>query len=436
MKKVLVILALFTAIAALIVLSRLTLRGNTANTFAEVKRGVFEISVSNSGELIAEKSIDIWGPGYGKPLTQNDSRMGIQGGGNVIRQQELKIQDIVPEGTIVREGDYVAQLDRTPYDNALKDQLTILTTLQSKMEMSLLDTAVTLTTLRDEIKNQRFAVEEAGIVVNQSKFEPPASIRLAQINLDKANRALVQLINRYDLRNAQKLAEINNQQKVIVRQTRYINELQDFLTKLTIKAPASGMVIYAKDRSGPKRTAGTMVDPFDEIIATLPDLSSMISKTYVNEIEISSVKPDQKVNILVDAFPEKTYTGKVISIANIGEKLPNSDSKMFEVLIKVTDNDPTLRPSMTTSNKIIIKTIGDAVFIPLECVQTGVDSIPIVYVKSNIKQIVVLGESNEKNIIVKQGLEPGSSIYIVPPDNSETFRVAGENLIPVIKKLK
>ena len=434
MKKVIVILGLFTAISALIVLSQLTLRKNTVNAFAEVKKGVFEISVSNSGELIAEKSIDVWGPGYGKPLTQRDGRMGIQGGGNVIRQQELKIQDIVPEGTIVKEGEYVAQLDRTPYDNALKDANDNLLVLQTKMDMILLDTAVALTNLRDDIKNQTFAVEEAGIVVDQSKYEPPATIRQAQITLDKAQRTLEQKKRAYNLRLAQNISAINNQKLLLDRQTRYINELQDFLSKLTITAPAQGMVIYARDRGGPKRVTGTMVDPFDEIIATIPDLSSMMSKTYVNEIEISKVKPDQKVKILVDAFPEKSYTGKVFSIANIGEKLPNSDSKMFEVLIKVTNSDPTLRPSMTTSNKIIIKTIDDAVFIPLECVQTGVDSIPIVYLKNNIKQIVVLGESNEKNIIVKQGLEPGSSIYIVPPDNLEKFRLSGENLIPVIKK--
>ena len=56
------------------------------------------------------------------------------------------------------------------------------------------------------------------------------------------------------------------------------------------------------------------VNPFDRVIATLPDLSSMISRTYVNEIEISKVKTGQKVNINVDAFPEKSFTGNVISI--------------------------------------------------------------------------------------------------------------------------
>jgi hypothetical protein len=212
-----------------------------------------------------------------------------------------------------------------------------------------------------------------------------------------------------------------------------VNDLEQFLAKFTITAPSSGMVIYKKDRNGTKRKAGSQINPFDRVIATLPDLSSMISKTYVNEIEISKVKIGQKVNIAIDVFPDKTFTGSVFSIANVGEQLPKSDAKMFEVLIKVDGSDPALRPSMTTGNKIIIKTFNDAVYVPTECVLTGSDSIPFVYEKKRSRQIVVLGESNEKNIIVEQGLEPGTTIYLIPPEHPEKFRLVGENLIPVIK---
>ena len=123
-------------------------------------------------------------------------------------------------------------------------------------------------------------------------------------------------------------------------------------------------------------------------------------------------------------------------MANIGEQLPNSDSKMFEVDIRIDGSDPALRPTMTTGNRIIIKTINDAVFIPTECVQTGSDSIPFVYGKNKTKDIVILGESNEKNIIIDKGLQPGALIYLAPPLNPEKFRLVGENLIPIIKKHK
>jgi hypothetical protein len=279
-------------------------------------------------------------------------------------------------------------------------------------------------------------VEEAAITLEQSKFEPPATIRQAEINLDKAKRTLDQKIKGYSLYAAESLADLNHQKMHLTRETRLVNDLQEFLSKFTITAPAAGMVIYKKDRNGTKRKAGSTINPFDRVIATLPDLSSMLSKVYVNEIEISKVKPGQQVNINVDAFPGKSYTGIVLTVANIGEQLPNSDSKMFEVDIRIDGSDPVLRPTMTTGNKIIIKTINDALFIPAECVQTGSDSIPFVYGKNKTKDIVLLGESNEKYIIVDKGLEPGALIYVSPPESSEKFRLVGEDLIPIIKKHK
>jgi HlyD family secretion protein len=428
MKRILIISSVVLAIAALIIFNRITSRKSNLNNFAEVRKGTFEITVINSGELIAERSQDIKGPDF----TQN--RGGGFGGDHGMHGMDLKIQDIIPEGTIVKEGDYIAQLDRSTYSNTLKDELETLKTYQINVDMKVLDTAVVLTGLRDDIKNQRFAVEEAKITLDQSKFEPPATIRQAEIALDKAQRTLQQQIKGYELRVAQTRSDLNHEKRHLTRQTKLVEDLQDFLSKFTISAPSSGMVIYKKDRNGTKRKAGSQINPFDRVIATLPDLTSMISKVYVSEIEVSKVKIGQKANITVDAFPNKAFMGTVMSVANIGEQLPNSDAKMFEVQIKVDGNDPALRPSMTTGNKINIKTYNDALFIPSECVQAGSDSITFVYAKNNTKHIVVLGESNEKNVVIEQGLEPGTTIYTIPPENAEKFKLVGENLVPVIRE--
>jgi hypothetical protein len=89
---------------------------------------------------------------------------------------------------------------------------------------------------------------------------------------------------------------------------------------------------------------------------------------------------------------------------------------------------------MTTGNKIITKTIPDVVYIPLECVQTGADSIPYIYLKNGDKQIVVLGESNENNIIIEQGIQGQVQLYLSLPENAEKFKLQGEDLISVIKE--
>lgn len=454
MKKNLIITVtvIVVAIAALMLFSKLTSRRKVQNNFVEAKSGLFEITVANAGELFAERSLDILGPELGRSSNQNNqggnqggnrqgggnqggNRQGGGGGGGGGQQggrgsdmhaMDFKIQDIVPEGTYVSKGDYIAQLDKTSYDNTLKDEVENLKTMQSGLEMKILDTAVVMTDLRDEIKNQRYQVEEASINLEQSKFEPPATIRQAQTNLNKQQRALEQLIKNYGMRRVQTLAEINHQKMHLDREERLVSDIQEFLAEFTIIAPSPGMVIYKKDRNGNKRKTGSSVNSFDRIIATLPDLSSMVSKVYVNEIEISKVVPGQKVIITVDAFPKKSYTGAVISVANVGEQLPNSDAKMFEVLIRLDGSDQALRPAMTTWNKIIIKTFDNVVYVPLECVQTGTDSITFVYKKNKTKQIIQLGEQDEKNVIIENGLEPGTSIYIIPPEDHESFRLVGE----------
>jgi len=443
MKKIFITAGVLLAIIALIAFNRMTSKNKVVSSFAEAKKGLFEISVTNSGELIAEKSTDIKGPEIGQSNNNqggnNQGRGGGGGGqsrGGDMHAMDLKIQDMVPEGTIVKAGDYIAQLDRSSYNNTLKDEMDNLKTQQSDFEMKVLDTAVVLTNARDDIKNQKYVVEEAQITLDQSKFEPPATIRKAVVVLDQAKRTLEQKKRSYSLSKEQSLAEVNHLKMHLTRELRLVSDLQDFLAKFTITAPTSGMVIYKKERNGAKRKVGSNVNPFDLVIATLPDLSSMISKIYVNEIEISKVKIGQNTIIKVDAFPAKAYSGKVMFIANIGEQLPNSDSKMFEVQIKVDGSDPDLRPSMTTGNKVVIKTYNDAVFIPTECIQTGTDSIPFVYEKSKTKQIVVLGEANEKFSIVQQGLQPGTTVYMIQPVEPETFKLRGEELIPLIKGKK
>jgi HlyD family secretion protein len=465
MKRFLIIAGVVAAIAALIVFNKMTSKNVVSNIYTEAKKGTFEITVTNSGELIAERSLDIRGPEMGEQNQQQQMMQVVSvvssGGGQTIRVQsggggmgggmgggggqrggsdihaaDLKILDIVPEGTIVKKGDYIAQLDKSSYDNNLKDELTNLTTLRTTLEMAILDTAVQLSGVRDEITNQYNTVEEAKITLAQSKFESPAVIRQAQLALDKAGRTLEQKQKGYQLTIAKLKANLDRQKLNLARRERLVTDLQSYIAKFTVMAPSDGMVIYKKDRNGSKRKAGSSLNAFDLVIATLPDLSSMVSKTYVNEIEVSKVQKGQKVNINVDAFPAKAFTGTVISVANIGEVLPNSDSKMFEVQIRVDGSDPALRPTMTTGNKIILKTFNDVIFVPSECVQAGLDSITFVYEKKGKKQIVVLGESNDKNVIVEQGLELGTVLYLTTPAEPEKFKMVGENLIPVIRERK
>ncbi len=408
------------AFVMLFIFNRIASKRNSPNEFAVVKEGEFEISLSATGELEAESSVDIKGPDFAQR--------------RFVRARNIKITDLVPEGTIVRKGDYIATLDKTELNNSYKDQLDQLKTLNNNLEMKKLDTAVVQNTMRDDIRNQEYTVSEAAMTLRNSKFEAPPIIRQAEIELDKAKRVLEQKKRSYMLTLAQNKTDISNQKLFISRVERRAEDLKDLLAGFTVTAPSPGMVIYKKEWNGTKRKVGSSINFFDRTVATLPDLSTLVSKTYVNEVDENKVKPGQKVYINIDAFPDKKYTGKVESVANIGEDLPNTNDKMFEVLIKLDKLDPSLRPSMTTGNKIIMSVIPDAIYIPTECVHAGNDSIPFVYTKRKKKQIVLLGKSNDKNVVIEKGLTPGTKVYVNNPEKPERFKLAGEDLIPVIRE--
>ncbi|MCX6260872.1 MAG: efflux RND transporter periplasmic adaptor subunit [Bacteroidia bacterium] len=419
MKRTIIIsLAVVAAtLVAMFVINKLTSKKDGDHLFTEAIKGDFEIAISASGEILPENSIDIKAPEISM--------------GRDFHAADLKISDMVPEGTEVKEGDYIATLDRTQFDNTLIDERERLSTFRNNLEMRKLDTAVTLTVLRDAIKNQKHTVEEAEITLRNSKFEPPTTIRQAEINFDRQKRILEQKGRGYELKVAQAKRDIATQTMWYNRIDRRVASLEEVLAGFTIKAPSSGMVVYKRDHHGTKIKTGSSINAFEKTVATLPDLSSLLSKIYISEIEITKVKPGMNVDIRVDAYPSRQFSGKVYSVANIGEKLENTDTKVFEVMVKIEGSDPALRPSMTTSNKVVIKTFSDVVYIPTECVHAGTDGIPFVYTKNKTRQIVITGESNDKNIVIERGLKPKQAVYLIQPENAEDFKLEGEELKPL-----
>lgn len=385
----------------------------------QVVRGKFEVLVTVTGELQALRSTDIKAP---MALRNRD-----------LRFRTIKIQDLVMEGTVVDSGEYVATLDRSEADNNYKDVLDELEVKESEHTKTKLDTTIQLRNLRDELVNLSFNMEEAAITLEQSQFEPPATIRQAQINLDKAERAHKQAVENYSLKEQQFRADMTEVTIDLQKQRRRKDMMEQVLQQFVITAPAPGMVIYKRDWNGSKRTVGSEISTWDLTVATLPDMSTMISKIYVNEIDISKVSAGLAVRAGVDAFPEKVYFGVVKEVANIGEQLPNTDAKVFEVVVELDGTDPILRPSMTTSNSIIIKTFKDALYLPLEAIHSN-DSITYVYRKNRTRQVVVLDESNENQIIVEAGLEEGDKVLLSIPEGAGELRFVGLELVQVIRE--
>jgi len=406
-------------IAATIIYSLASTDELTKPLETEVFKSDFEILVTVTGELQALRSTDIKAP---MELRSRD-----------LRFRSIKIQDLIAEGTVVDSGEYVATLDRSEADNNYKDILDELEVRQSAFTRTKLDTTILLRGLRDELINLKFNMEEAEITLEQSQFEPPTTIRQAQINLDRAHRAYKQAVENYALKVQQAITDMTEVSIDLEKQKRRKQKMEGVLQKFIIKAPASGMVIYKREWNGQKRTVGSEISTWDLTVATLPDMSTMVSKTYVNEIDISKIAEGQEVRAGVDAFPEKAYSGRVKEVANIGEQLPNTDAKVFEVTIELDGTDPILRPSMTTSNSIVTKIVRDALHIPLEAVHSN-DSVTYVYRKNRTKQVVVLDEENENEIIVEAGLEVGDKVLLSVPEGAKEMRFVGLELVQVIRE--
>jgi hypothetical protein len=143
-------------------------KGNkTQQITARVKKGSFPIEVTTTGELIAKSSDKIYGP----PALRQ------------VQIWQVKIQDIIPDGTVVDSGQYVASLDKTEISTKIKDEETNLEKFQTQLTKTTLDTSLDLRSARDELINLKYGLEEKQITLEQSKYEPPATIRQVQIDL-------------------------------------------------------------------------------------------------------------------------------------------------------------------------------------------------------------------------------------------------------------
>jgi len=381
-------------------------KGNRGTESSDImivaEKGLFEVKINTTGELEAKNSVKIMGPS------------GLRN----FRIYNVNIQRIEEEGKRVKKGDWIATLDPSELTNKISDAQTELDQKQSQYTQTKLDTTLQMRQARDELINLEYAVEEKEIVLEQSKFEPPATIKQAEIDMEKAKRAFSQAKENYKIKLEQNKAKMMEVSAALGKARREYNAMTDFRSAFNIKAPESGMLIYRKGWDGKPIKEGSQISAWDPVVATLPDLSVMLSKTYVNEVDVRKIKSGQHVDIGLDAFPEKKLTGKVISVANVGEQRPNSDAKVFQVDIQVSGSDPLLKPSMTTSNAIIAQTLKDVIHVPLECLHSKHDSITYVYKKQGInveKQEVMVGATNSDEAVILKGVEEGDRLYLSIP---------------------
>lgn len=402
----------------LVVIAYYTVRGSkdksSADIISPVKKGEFRVEIETTGELEAKNSVKIMGP-------QQLRNFQIW---------QVTIQNIVSEGTVVKKGDWIATLDRSEFQKKYVDKQIELEKANSKFVQTQLDTMLQLRQARDELINLRYGSEEKQIILDQSQFEPPATIKQAEINLDKAKRAYEQALENYKIKRNQNVEKMREVSAELRKVNGDFANMTAVLQSFDVTAPEDGMVIYQKGWDGKPVKAGSQIQMWEPTVATLPDLTKMISKTYVNEVDVRKVKSGQRVQVGLDAYPDKRLSGTVVQVANVGEQRPNSDAKVFEVSVEIDGTDPTLRPSMTTSNKIVTTVQENTLFLPLECLHNYFDSITYVYRKDGLnitKQEVQVGETNANEAVILSGLRENDLVLLSVPNGMDEKEV---NLLP------
>jgi multidrug efflux pump subunit AcrA (membrane-fusion protein) len=390
---------------------------------SNVKRGEFSSLIFSSGQLESEKSesIDI-------PEKLKDRNLRIY---------ELTITHMVDEGTVVDSGDYVATLDHKAVEEQIKLAQDDMEKTLSEYEDSKIDSNLNLSNQRDVIVNARLDLAEKKIVMEESVYESPSIQKKASMDLDKATRKLDQEQKAYLLKKKQEVNRVDRKYISYRQILERSEELQKLFNSLEITAPKAGIVTYFKFPWGEIIKTGSKVGPYNSVIASIPEMSNLISRTYINEIDISKVKVGQNVKLGIDAFPAKQLSGQVISVANIGQAMPNSDAKVFEVKIKIFGKDKDLKPAMTTSNAIEAGTFSDTIMVASDAVFEN-DSLRFVYLgaKNPVKQVVWLGDENENNVLIKKGLKEGDVVWLTEPENSADLKLVGVEIFAEIKKEK
>jgi len=370
----------------------------------KIKRGNLEVLVNCKGEVKGEKYTEINLP-------------------DIICDEELhvyqyKIADAIIEGKAVKKGDYIAKLDDSQLLNNMRDIMQDKEKMDADLRNVMLDSAVNLSQRREAINNAKLDLEYLKIDLEQSKYESEAYQRKTQMNYQKAEIEVDKIRRNYLLdKNRTKLQVTRYQDRVADRQRR-IDRYQAALAATVITTPEDGIVMFTKDRNGKAFGKDSQIDIWRPSIATLPDMSVVITETFVREIDVSKVELGDSVRITIGALPDKIFLGKVVKIANIGEDHQDFDMKVFRVLIRFEHSDKDMKPGMNANSDIIIASYRDQLLVPRKAIFAK-NGKPVIYLKKSGKiselQVEVVAE-NDQFSVVKNDIKEGDVVLLYQPE--------------------
>jgi len=223
------------------------------------------------------------------------------------------------------------------------------------------------------------------------------------LNKVKRNFVLKPVLNDYD----RKIQHI----KVIQRQSE-LTSARETLKQFLIRAPLDGTFQVASNRNYTNPQNWKIGDsPYiGYIIASIPDISRMKAKTYINEAEFRKVKPGMKVIVRLDALPSVPFNGTIKDISKIC--FARDQQKVFNVTVEIIESDQRLRPGMTVNCEYILYESDKDLFVPNNCLlnEKGHQYVFLKKGRNIIKTEVQRGVVNNNYTIIKSGVKRGQKL--------------------------
>ena len=140
---------------------------------------------------------------------------------------------------------------------------------------------------------------------------------------------------------------------------------QRMLQHSEVRAPHDGFIVYEENWWGLEVSVGTTVFPGNKI-ATIPNLNKMEAKLLVLETEAVGVMAGQKVDLIIDAYPDQPLTGTVSSVSATATTIEQDNPvKYFTVIVALDQSDPAwIKPDARVRAEIHISRTPDAIAIP------------------------------------------------------------------------
>lgn len=291
---------------------------------------------------------------------------------------------------------------------------------------------------RDALERDSYEIQEKQALVSLNLYqlyEFPKQTQKLLSDYFESKRNLERTYAKARSQLAQAKAQLESAKARLDLQQDRLAKAQKQLAACTIKAPAPGLVVYGSSQEPMNRYRGTgLIAPGEQVfqrqtIITLPDTTEMMAEITVHESSVDKVKPNQKATIVMDAFPDQSFTGSVIKIAPLPDQQRNwlsPDIKVYTTQVKIDGTHGFLKPGMSARVEILVDSASDVLTVPIQVVanRSGKKVCFVVDGGKAVEREVKTGLFNDTSVQILEGLQPDEEVLLNPPRITETKAVA------------